>query len=393
MKKISLDSFNNTELAFAAKSDWKLKKAYYLFKIVSNNTIASVATFSANLGLKLHLPINGIIRKTVFEHFCGGESINECKATTDLLASYNVGAILDYSVEGEDNEEAFDNALTETMKTIDNVRENPSIPYCVFKPTGLGSSLLMEKVQLGVELTDQEEEAYLRIKSRYDQLSQAAYDNNVRLLVDAEDSWYQNTIDEILYELMEKYNKERAVVFNTYQMYRWKSLDNIKKAHQSALEKGFVLGAKLVRGAYMEVERERASEKGYEDPICVDKDATDISYDGGLEYCVENIEHVELFNGSHNEKSNIYLTELMAGAGLERNDKRIFFAQLYGMSDNISYVLADAGYNVAKYLPYGPIRKVMPYLIRRATENTSVGGQSSRELLMLGQEMKRRKGN
>lgn len=391
MKHITVESFNNTELAFAAKTDWQLKKAYYLFKIVNNNSMASVATFSATLGLKLHLPIKGIIKKTVFEHFCGGETISECKTTSDKMAEYNVGSILDYSVEGKDTEEAFDNALSETLQTIENAKGNPDIPYCVFKPTGLGSSLLMEKVQLGEDLSDSEKNAYNRMKNRYDVLSKAACESDVRLLIDAEDSWYQETIDDLLYELMEKYNKQRAIVFNTYQMYRWESLENIKKAHQLANEKGFVLGAKLVRGAYMEVERERAEEKGYTDPICVDKEATDKCYDDGLKYCVENINNIELFNGTHNEQSNFYLADLMARAGLKRDDSRIYFVQLFGMSDNISFVLADAGYNVAKYLPYGPIKHVMPYLIRRASENTSVGGQSSRELVMLSQEMRRRK--
>ena len=393
MKDISIESFNDTKLAFASKTNWQLKKAYYLFRIVNNNTMAGIATFSASLGLKLHLPIKGIIKNTVFDHFCGGETIQECKVTSDIMAKYNVGSILDYSVEGKDSEEAFDNALAETLKTIENAKGNPSIPYCVFKPTGLGSSLVMEKVQLGDELSDSEKDAFTRMKDRYDVLSKAAYDNDVRLLIDAEDSWYQDTIDDLLYDLMVKYNKERAIVFNTYQMYRWESLDNIKKAHQLANEKGFVLGAKLVRGAYMEVERERAEEKGYTDPICVDKEATDKSYDNGLKYCVENIDNIELFNGSHNEQSNFYLANLMVRLGLKRDDTRIFFVQLYGMSDNISYVLADAGYNVAKYLPYGPIKQVMPYLIRRASENTSVEGQSSRELVMLSQEMRRRKNN
>ena len=391
MKEISVESFNNTELAFASKTDWQLKKAYYLFRIVNNNAMASIATFSAMTALKMHLPVKGMIKSTVFEHFCGGETIEECQAASGKMASYGVGSILDYSVEGKDSEEAFDNALAETLMTIENAKENPNVPYCVFKPTGMGSSLLMEKIQLGEQLNPEEEKDFARLKERYDILSQAAYDNDIRLLIDAEDSWYQNTIDDLLYELMEKYNKKRAIVFNTYQMYRWESLDNIKKAHQLANEKGFVLGAKLVRGAYMEVERERAEEKGYTDPICVDKAATDESYNGGLKYIVDNISNIELFNGTHNEYSNYYLANIMAEAGLERNDQRIFSVQLYGMSDNISYVMSDAGYNVAKYVPYGPVKHVMPYLIRRAEENTSVEGQSSRELAMLKEEMLRRK--
>ena len=391
MKDITVESFNNTELAFASKTDWQLKKAYFLFKIVNNNTMASIATFSAMTALKMHLPVKGMVKATVFAHFCGGETIEECQTNSQKMADYGVGSILDYSVEGKVSEEAFDNALAETMKTIENAKGNPNVPYCVFKPTGIGSSLLMEKIQLGEKLSAEEERDFARIKERYDTLSKAAYDNDIRLLIDAEDSWYQDTIDDILYELMEKYNKKRAIVFNTYQMYRWESLENIKKAHKEANEKGYVLGTKLVRGAYMEVERERAEEKGYIDPICVDKEATDKSYNDGIKYCIDNISNMELFNGTHNEYSNYYMAKVMAEAGLERNDPRIYSVQLYGMSDNISYVMSDAGYNVAKYVPYGPVRHVMPYLIRRAEENTSVEGQSSRELAMLKEEMQRRK--
>lgn len=390
MTKISSESFENTEKAFVAKSDWQLKKAYWLFRIVNNNLMAKISTRSANMALQMHLPVKGVIKKTVFEHFCGGESIDESQGTVDMLNKYGIGAILDYSVEGKHDEAAFDAALKETMRTIENAKGNDKVPYCVFKPTGMGSAALMEKIQLGEELTEQEKGAYERMKERYYALGQAAYDNDIRLLIDAEDSWYQNTIDKLLYEMMEKFNTKRAIVFNTYQMYRWASLQNIKDAHALAKEKGFVLGAKLVRGAYMENERERAQEKGYQDPICVDKHATDKSYNDGLKYCVENIDSIELFNGSHNEYSNMYLTELMKKHGLANDDKRIYFSQLYGMSDNISYVLANEGYNVAKYVPYGPIKHVMPYLIRRAEENTSVAGQSSRELNLLHKEIVRR---
>lgn len=391
MKEISIESFDNSKLAFATKTSWQLKKAYYLFKIVNNNGIARIATFSANLALKLHLPIKGIIRSTVFEHFCGGETIDDCKSTSELMGRFMVGSILDYSVEGKDSEEAFDQVMAETLRTIENAKGNSSIPYCVFKPTGMGSARLMEKIQLKKELTAQEELLFTRLKERYNMLCNAAFKSNVRLLIDAEDSWYQDTIDELVYLHMEKYNKKRAIVFNTYQMYRWKSFENIKKAHKQATERGYILGAKLVRGAYMEAERQRAVDHAYVDPICTDKAATDKSYNDGLSYIIEHIEHIELFNGSHNEYSNFYLTQLMLKAGLSRDDPRVFFVQLYGMSDNITYVLADAGYNAAKYLPYGPVKYVMPYLIRRAEENTSVEGQSSRELVMLAKEMKRRK--
>ena len=391
MKKLSLDSFKNTELAFALKSDWDLKKAYLLFLIIKNNFVAKIATGSANLAIKLHLPIRGIVKKTVFGHFCGGESIEECQQTAQGMAKYNVGTILDYSVEGKHDEEAFDSTLRETIRTIENAKGNRNVPYAVFKPTGIGSAEIMEKVQLEHTLSEDEAAAFARIEERYDKIAKAAYDNDVRLLIDAEDTWYQETVDTLVYRMMKKYNSKRAIVFNTYQMYRWASLGNIEKAHKEAIKEGYVLGAKLVRGAYMENERERAEKHGYADPICKNKQATDDSYNGGLKYCVDNINEIELFNGSHNEESNLYLTQLMEKAGLERDDSRIYFAQLYGMSDNITYVLSDAGYNAAKYLPYGPVQYVMPYLIRRAEENTSVEGQSSRELVLIKSELERRK--
>ncbi len=391
MLKISSNSFENTEMAFVAKSDWQLKKAYWLFKVVNHNFFAKISTRAANLSIKMHLPVKVIIKKTVFEHFCGGESIAECQHTVNVLSNYKVGAILDYSVEGKHNNEAFDATLIETLKTIENAKGNSEIPYCVFKPTGIGLADLMEKVQLGQPLSDDEKVSFEKIKNRYLVICQAAFDNNVRLLIDAEDSWYQDTIDNLVYKMMEKFNKKRAIIFNTYQMYRWASLQNIKDAHQTGNKNKFILGAKLVRGAYMENERERAAIKGYADPICTDKLATDKSYNAGLKYCVENIDSIELFNGSHNEHSNLYLTELIKKNKLKIDDSRIFFSQLYGMSDNISFVLANAGYNVAKYVPYGPVKFVMPYLIRRAEENTSVAGQSSRELKLLKSEINRRK--
>jgi len=391
MERISPDSFKNTEMAFAAKSNHQLKKAHLIFRLVSNNVMAGFATSLASIGLSLRLPIKGLIKHTVFEHFCGGEDISDCHATTDLLAKYRVGSILDYSVEGKNTEEAFDHTMAETIKTIEHAKGNKDIPFCVFKPTGIGSAMLMEKVENAEELSDDELSSFERMRERYHTLANKAHDCNVRLLIDAEDSWYQATIDNIVYDLMKKYNAERAIVFNTYQMYLNRSLNKLKLAHGQARSSGFVLGAKLVRGAYMENERERASMEGYEDPICANKEATDKSYNDALQYCVSHIGEIELFSGTHNEFSNYYLTSLMEAAGLEKGDKRVYFAQLYGMSDNISFVLANAGYNVAKYVPYGPVQHVMPYLVRRAKENTSVGGQSSRELTLIRQELYRRK--
>ncbi|RLD75933.1 MAG: proline dehydrogenase, partial [Bacteroidetes bacterium] len=268
---------------------------------------------------------------------------------------------------------------------------NPNIPFAVFKPTAFGKSKILERASERDNLSEIEQNEVQKFKDRINTLCKTAYDADIPILVDAEDTWFQNIFDVVVTEMMEKYNKEKAIVFNTYQMYRWDRLDILKQAHKAATEGNYYLGAKFVRGAYMEKERARAEEKGYKDPIQQDKDATDRDYNLALKYCIENINNITIFNGTHNEYSSTYLAELMKEHGIAKSDTRCWFSQLYGMSDNISFNLAEAGYNVAKYLPYGPVRHVLPYLLRRAEENTSVKGQSSRELHLIETEVKRRK--
>ncbi|MCG8309029.1 MAG: proline dehydrogenase family protein [Cytophagales bacterium] len=343
------------------------------------------------LALKLKLPIKGIIRNTVFQQFCGGESIDQCDSTIEKLSRYNIKTILDFAAEGESGETDYDYARDEILKTVDKASTSSNIPFSVFKPTGLASKKLMEKMQLGEPLSEADKKEIEEIRQRFDAIAKACHKKNIRLYIDSEDSFYQDPIDQFTYELMERYNRDKVIVFNTYQMYRKGMLENLIKANESGKKDGYHIGAKLVRGAYMEKERERALEKGYEDPIMPDKESTDRQYDDALRYCVENIDNMELCSGSHNEQSNYLLTKLMAEHNLERNDERIYFAQLFGMSDHISFNLANAGFNVVKYVPYGPIETVMPYLFRRAEENTSIAGQSSRELELIKKELKRRR--
>jgi proline dehydrogenase len=384
-------SFENLEIAFASKSDGELKKMYFIFATINNNLAVSIGTKLANWAFALKFPIKGLMKKTMFGHFCGGESIEDCQNSVEKLAEFNVKAILDYSVEGKGDEESFEATKKEILRTIERSSGDDNMPFAVFKVTGLGDYKIMTKIQNGKKLSNKEQSAFERTKQRVNELCQEAFKVNTKILADAEDSWYQDVLEGMVYEAMEKYNKETCVVYNTFQMYRHDMLERLKKAHEEAKKKGYILGAKLVRGAYMEKERERAKKKGYPSPIQPDKTSTDRDYDAAVKYCVENIDSIALVSGSHNEQSNLNLTKLLSKFNIKENDDRVYFAQLYGMSDNISFNLAHSGFNVVKYVPYGPVVKVMPYLSRRAEENTSVAGQSSREFDLVKRELERRK--
>jgi len=385
-------SFDDTATAFSYKSDKELNKANFVFTVVNHPWVSAVSTGAVKLGLALGLPIEGIIRATVFDHFCGGESIDKAEQAIQKLGQYHVGAILDYSVEGEHTEKGFDETLAETLRTIEKAKVNKHIPFCVFKMTGMASAELLEKIQAKQTLSADEQQAFERVRKRVDLICSKAHEANIPLLIDAEETWLQDPIDALAYEMMAKYNKEKAIVFTTYQMYRTSSLKNLREAFHNATMHNYFFGTKLVRGAYMEKERKRAAENKYPDPIQPTKEATDEAFNKALEFCTDNKQRISVMCGSHNDYSNYYLTILMNKHGMKENDSRVWFAQLYGMSDNISFNLAKAGYNVTKYLPYGPVKSVMPYLLRRAEENTSVAGQSSRELTLIRKELKRRKG-
>ena len=383
--------FDDTAVAFSYKSDKQLKKAHLMFLLVNHPFISSIATSMAKVSLNLRLPVKGLIRATVFEHFCGGETINQSEKTIQTLSKFKIGTILDYSVEGEENEGAFDHTAQEIIDTIEKAKNNPAIPFSVFKVTGLAPFNLLEKVQAKEKLSTDESVAWEHVQSRVDRICTKAFECGVRVLIDAEDSWIQGPIDALAYAMMKKYNKERSIVFNTFQMYRADMLGNLKSAFAEATKENYFFGAKLVRGAYMEKEAERALKMNYPNPIHPSKEATDKAFNDALQFCIDNKDRLSFMCGSHNEYSNQYLASLIHAKGLKHDDQHIWFAQLLGMSDNISFNLANAGYNVAKYVPYGPVESVMPYLLRRAAENTSVAGQSSRELLLIRKELKRRK--
>ena len=383
--------FNNTQFAFALKSDSELDRAYFLFKMIDNQPLVKIGTAITNFALKAKLPVERLIRATVFDHFCGGVNEDDCLSVVDKMFTKGVSSVLDYSVEGKEEEQQFDAALQMTLKTIEFAKEQKAIPFAVFKPTGFGSIGLFEKVGEKKTLTLEEQAEWNRVAARFDLVCSEAHKKNVALLIDAEESWMQDAADDLVTQMMQKYNKEKAIVFNTLQMYRWDRLDYLKSLHKQAEKECFFIGMKLVRGAYMEKENIRAEEKEYPTPICASKEATNQNYDATVLYMTEHLDKMSIFAGTHNEQSSYTLMSLMEEMGIKNNDDRIWFGQLYGMSDNISYNLAAHGYNVAKYLPFGPVKDVMPYLIRRAEENTSVAGQTSRELSMIKTERNRRK--
>ncbi|WP_276366873.1 proline dehydrogenase family protein [Chryseolinea sp. H1M3-3] len=391
MDAVPTISFEDTSVAFSYKSDAALKKANFIFSLINHPWISAVAVNAVKMALTLKLPVESIIRKTVFSQFCGGESIEESKNTITQIGNYGVRTILDYSVEGEKSEAGFDATMNEIIRTIETAHLSKNIPFSVFKVTGIASAELLEKIQKKTSLSEGELQAFQRIKERVNNICAKAHAYMLPVLIDAEETWIQNSIDALAYEMMEKYNKQRAIVFNTFQFYRVASPKNLRDAYHNATMHDYYLGAKLVRGAYMEKERERAKDFNYPSPIFENKDTTDQAFNEALRFCINHKQRIAVMCGSHNEYSNYYLTVLMEKHSMANNDSRVWFSQLLGMSDNISFNLATAGYNVAKYVPYGPVRSVMPYLFRRAEENTSVAGQSSRELTLIQKEIKRRR--
>ena len=382
--------FENTEVAFKLKSDSQLERAYFLFKMIANEPLVKIGTVVTKFALKAHLPVEGLIRSTVFDHFCGGVNENDCMPVVESLSKLGVKSVLDYSVEGKEGEEQFNSTLNKVIELTAFSKIKNAMPFSVFKPSGLGRFELFEKVTENIELSNQEVIEWSQVKKRFDVASNSASQANIKLLIDAEESWMQRAADKLCTDLMAKYNQKKVVVFNTLQCYRWDRLDYLKEEHKKALANGYKLGYKIVRGAYLEKENERAEAMGYKSPICETKEATDTCFNEVLNYILNNLSEIELFIGTHNEESTSLAIHQMKENKIAKNDSRVWFGQLYGMSDHITFNLAKLGYGVGKYIPFGPVKDVMPYLIRRAEENTSVAGQTSRELSLIRKEKKRR---
>ena len=386
-----LPEFENTEIAFRYRSDKEIKRAKFLFSSMGSPALTSIGMKMTKMALSWKLPIQGLIKSTLFDQFCGGETMEEAGKTAAMIGKYGVSTILDYGVEGKESESDFDRSVPEFIKAIKFAASGKNIPFISVKITGFAYFALLEKIHSGESLTDNDRAAWKRVYDRIDFICSNAATHGIMVLVDAEESWIQKPVDELTNAMMEKYNKERAVVFNTFQLYCHDRLDFLKKSHDVASTKGYILGAKLVRGAYMEKERARASEKGYPSPIQPDKASTDRDYDEAALFCLQHLDNLALFIGSHNEQSCLKAAKYMADNNIPSNTDKVYFSQLYGMSDNISFNLANSGYHVAKYLPYGPVKDVLPYLMRRAQENTSVAGQTGRELGLIDKELRRRK--
>lgn len=386
-------NFEDTAIAFSLKSDTELRKAKWLFTVIGISWLPRFAKPITNFLLRIKFPIKSILRNTVFEHFCGGETVSDCDTTIkQLYEKGGVSSIPDYSVEGKESTSQFDDSLAVILEVCRVAQQTAATPFLVFKATALGKFSLFEKKSKKERLSLSEIEEWNAIRSRFYTIGAAvAKSSHLKVMIDAEESWIQDTIDEIAEEMMARYNTNRCVIFNTIQLYRWDRLDYLHHLEQKASTSNFKVGVKLVRGAYMEKERERATKLGYKNPICSDKNTSDINFDDATRFCLAHLSSFEVFLGTHNEASSILLTQLMKEYTIQNNDKRIWFGQLYGMSDQITFNLAEKGYNTAKYLPFGPVEEVIPYLLRRAEENSSVNSQTSRELFLINSEIQRRK--
>ena len=400
-------SFENTEFAFEYKSDKQLRKARFLFSMMARPWLVKIGVKLTPWAIKAGLPVNGMIRSTIFSQFVGGETLAETAKVAENLGQYHVQTILDFGVEGKEGEENFDHACEEFIRVIEYASTQATIPFMSVKVTGFARFSLLEKMDAMIhkgqgtlmkrftraldDLSAEEKNEWDRIRSRMVRICETASQKNVGVMVDAEETWIQDPVDALTILMMDTFNKKKAVVYNTTQHYRTDRLPFLKDCYEAAIQRNFILGAKLVRGAYMEKERKRAEEMGYPSPIQPDKKSTDDDFNEGVRYCIEHIDHIALIVASHNEYSNLLATQLLQQKGLPLNHRHVHWSQLYGMSDNITFNLAHAGCRVSKYLPFGPIKDVIPYLMRRAQENTSVKGQTGRELILINKELKRRK--
>ena len=381
--------FCNTEEAFSLKTNFELLRAKFLFMIIENKFLVKTGTLLINFALKFYLPVTPLIKLSVFNHFCGGVSEIDCNPVIIKMFNKKVCSVLDFSTEAFETEAEFDKCFKKKLSIINFIKNRSEIPFAVFKPTCLGNINLFKKMTLNQTLSLDELEEWSRVIKRFDGVCQKAFDNKIKILIDAEETFVQGAIDDLAIKMMLKFNKETATVYNTVQMYRRDRLDYMNNLLNN--NTGIVFGFKLVRGAYMEKEREIATRLKIKSPICSDKNATDLNFNNGLDLVFKNLNNISFVCGSHNEASVLKIMKMMSEKGISKEDNKIWFGQLYGMSDNITFNLAKKGYNVFKILPFGPVKNLMPYLIRRAEENSSVKGQTGRELQLILNERKRRK--
>jgi proline dehydrogenase len=383
--------FDNTEIAFKGKSDEDLKRGWWLFRLMDNRLLSKFGPKLTSFAINIGLPVTPLIKSTIFKQFCGGETTKECEPVIQSLSEQGVGSILDYSVEGAETEKRFRATSEEIIRTIRRASGDKRIPFAVFKVTGIGSFELLAKKSAGMQLSMAEDAEFFKIRARVNDICRTAYEADVKIMMDAEETWIQEPIDTLAFAVMQQYNREKPIVYNTYQLYRNDKLASLKHDIQQAKDYNFILGAKLVRGAYMEKERSMATEMKTESPIHPDKESTDHDYNQALDYCINHLDRVAFVSGTHNEYSCRHLIDLMKNKHIPVNHAHVYFSQLLGMGDNLSFNLSNAGFNVAKYMPYGPVKAVLPYLFRRAEENSSLAGHAGRELVLISKERKRRK--
>lgn len=383
-------SFDNTQIAFSYKTNSELRRSNLIYSAINKRWFVQFGGWITPILIKLHAPILGIIKATVFKQFCAGENLEQSAVTINKLARYEVGTILDYGVEAKETDEDFDKAVREFIRAIEFAKRNSHVPFISVKLTGLSRFALLEKIHAKEKLSDEETQEWQRVSNRLHRICKAANDGGIGVMIDAEETWIQDPVDQITMEMMKFYNRARATVYNTFQLYRTDRLEYLKTIVNYSLNEKFILGAKLVRGAYMEKERDRAIKNDYPSPIYPDKKSCDDAFDAAVKFCMNHIEHMAVCVASHNEQSNLLATQIVDAMAINHNHPHLYFSQLYGMSDHLTFNLADSGFNVTKYIPYGPVRDVVPYLMRRAKENTSVAGQMGRELSLLKKEMKRR---
>jgi proline dehydrogenase len=389
MSEFSLD-LHDTATAYAGYSDAELKEKFRLFKLLNSPLLKSLGTGVTKLALSLGLPVERMIKATVYKQFCGGESIAESEDAIEHLAKGGIGTVLDYSVEGETTQEGFDKTKDEIIRTIQRAKADPNLPFCVFKMSGIAPLGTLERLSCRKKLDAKSQAKAERIHNRVVEICEAAYNTRRPIFIDAEETWYQDAVDRMATEMMARFNQEEPIIYNTVQLYRTDRLQYLKDSRRGARNEGYVYAAKLVRGAYMEKERAHARENGYPSPIHATREDTDADYNVALEYCLKHHENMSFVAATHNETSTKFLAEQLHDAGIPNDHSHIHFSKLYGMGDNISYVLASRGYNVSKYVPYGPVHDAVPYLMRRAQENTSASGHMSREMEMLRREIRRR---
>ena len=380
--------FSNKYIDYTTKSKRELYETLLLFKLLSNSHLVYIGKHLLKFSIKIKLPISNLIKKTIFKHFCGGENIIESQKKIRELGKHNIKTILDYSVEGQNHVNNLEQVYQEIMNNLDVAQNNTLIPFCVFKITGISRFELLTKISAEIPLNTQEKNELKILKNRLNKICSKAQELNKPILIDAEESWIQNAIDDLVEALMIRFNKKTVLVYNTIQFYRWDKLKYMKKLHETGKSRNFKIGVKIVRGAYMEKERFRAQQKNYKSPIHKDKLACDHDFNKASKYCLDHLNDISVCFGTHNEQSTKYILELMQKYNIDNSDKRIYFSQLLGMSDNISFYLAHFNYNVAKYVPYGPVKYVIPYLIRRAEENSSIGSQTDGEIKRIKQVIK-----